>query len=42
MGHVEIKKIGFHINMSRNINYSVNYKNKTDPVIIYENKYKFM
>jgi hypothetical protein len=28
--------------MSWNINYSIKYKNKIDPVLIYEKKYKFM
>jgi hypothetical protein len=37
---IEIKKIGFRINMSRNIKYSINYRNKIDTVITYENKSK--
>jgi hypothetical protein len=37
---IEIKKIGFRINMSINIKYSINYKNKIDTVITYENKSK--
>jgi hypothetical protein len=28
--------------MSRNINYNINFKNKIDPVLIYETKYNFM
>jgi hypothetical protein len=36
IGLVEIKKIGLPTNTIRNINYNINYKNKIDPVLMYE------
>jgi hypothetical protein len=43
IGHIERKTKAFvSLIMSRNINNSINYKNKIDPVLICEKKYKFM